>query len=330
MSRHGIDAAADGDDRAARRHGEAVSTGVVLGVGEPIIALIPTDSVGLQAAEQLFVAVGGAEVNVAVALAQLGIPSRVAGRVGDDPFGRRIVATLDAAGVETHCVETDPERRTALYCKDPTGPVRYYRQGSAGAALRELPAAALTDVDHVHLTGITPALSENCRHLVESLFALDGITTSFDINFRPALWNSAVAAPVLHELATRADIVFTGLDEAATLWNITDPEAVRTLLPEVGELVVKDGPHQATVFRADQRVDIPALTVDIVEPIGAGDAFAAGYLAARLRGDDLAAALRSGHLLAAIVLGRHGDHAHPPTPQALDTARTGNGWPPPL
>lgn len=304
-----------------------MSAGVVLCVGEPLIALSPTAGPNLEEAAELFVAVGGAEVNVAVALAQLGLPSRFAGRIGDDPFGRRTLAALHAAGVDTRCVETDPERATGLYFKDPAGPVRYYRRGSAGAAFGSLPADAFADVDHLHLTGITPALSQECRTLIESLFALDGFTISFDINFRPALWDATTAAPALLEFAAKSDIVFTGLDEAAALWEVADPNEIRALLPDVAELVVKDGSGHATVFHNDTRADVLAPTVAVVEPTGAGDAFAAGYLAARRHGDDLPAALRSGHLLAGIVLGRHGDHAHPPTARALDIARTGRGWP---
>ncbi|WP_063040948.1 sugar kinase [Nocardia pseudovaccinii] len=301
--------------------------GFVLCVGEPLIALTPPAGNDLRAADQLLVAVGGAEVNVAVGLAQLGLPARFAGRIGADPFGLRILSALHTARVDIRWVDTDPERPTGLYLKDPTGSARYYRRGSAGAALGALPAEALVDVDHLHLTGITPALSTECRDLVESLFALKQFTISFDINFRPALWPAATAAPILLDLARRADIVFTGLDEAAALWQVTDAQDVRAVLPAVTELVVKDGPADATVFHDSDRVDVLPPAVDIIEPTGAGDAFAAGYLAARRRGEDLAAALRSGHLLAGIVLGHHGDHAEPPTARELHIARTGHGWP---
>lgn len=309
LSLHAVAAALQALNRSASGRPERAVHGVVLAVGEPLIALTPTGGAGLQDADQLIVSVGGAEVNVAVTLARLGVPSRFAGRVGDDPFGRRTLAALNAAGVDTRYVETDMSRPTGLYLKDPVGPVRYYRKGSAAATYSSVPTTALSDVDHVHLTGITVALSEDCRRLVESLLSLDGITVSFDINFRPALWESTAAASVLLEFARRADLVFTGLDEAATLWKVRAPEEIRALLPTVAELVVKDGPRQATAFHGDHRIDVAPTAITVVEPIGAGDAFAAGYLAARRHGEDLGAALRAGHLLAATALTAYGDHA---------------------
>ncbi|WP_019930401.1 sugar kinase [Nocardia sp. BMG111209] len=301
--------------------------GVVLCVGEPLIALTPAAATGLQHTDTLSVAVGGAEVNVAVGLAQLGVPSRFAGRVGDDPFGRKVSAVLTAAGVDARFLEVDPGRPTGLYLKDPAGPVRYYRKDSAASVLAHLPEPARDGVGHVHLTGITAALSPQCRDLVARLLSAPGATASFDVNYRPALWHPAVAGPVLLALAARADIVLAGLDEAALLWDVHEPEDIRALLPDVGELIVKDGPRRASAFRGADRVDVPPLPAPVVEPIGAGDAFAAGYLAARRGGATLAAALRTGHLLAAIVIGGHTDHGRAPTARELDLARTGTGWP---
>lgn len=303
---------------------------VVLCVGEPIVALTPPRGTLLETAPDLLVSVGGAEVNVAIALARLGTASRFVGRVGDDPFGRRVCAVLVAAGVDTGHVEVDPEAPTGLYLKDPHHPaakVHYYRRGSAATGLRRVPPAALVGVDHVHLTGITPALSAHCAALVESLFSRGQGTVSFDVNFRPALWSAAVAGPALLRLAARAHTLFVGLDEAATLWGARTPEDVRVLLPGVPELVVKDGGAPAAAFTTHGRVDVPAPVVDVVEPIGAGDAFAAGYLAARRAAATPAAALRSGHLLAAAVLGVRGDHGSAPGPALRAMALSGEGWP---
>jgi 2-dehydro-3-deoxygluconokinase len=175
-----------------------------------------------------------------------------------------------------------------------------------------------------HLTGITPALSEDCFALVES--ALHGITdrpaVSFDVNFRPAVWRGHKSDPadLLRRLAQAADIVFVGLDEAQTLWGARSARAqdVRaSILPEPRILVVKDGATAATVFFGDGSVVVPALPVDVVEPVGAGDAFAAGFLAALLRGRSAGHCLRSGHLTAAAALSVTGDHGPLPPPDAF-------------
>ena len=130
---------------------------------------------------------------------------------------------------------------------------------------------------------------------------------SFDVNHRAALWSAEAAAPALAALARRADLVFTGRDEAAALWGAELDDDIRALLPDVPELVVKDGDVGATAYLADRRVFEPALVVDVIEAVGAGDAFAGGYLAARLSGKDAGERLRAGHRRAALTLRTTGD-----------------------
>ena len=116
---------------------------------------------------------------------------------------------------------------------------------------------------------------------------------------------------MLRDLARRADIVFVGRDEAETLWGTATPAAIRALLPEPAELVVKDGDVGATVFTGDAEVFVPAHRVDVVEAVGAGDAFAGGYLAARLAGASAAERLQSGHDRAALTLQTTADSPDP-------------------
>jgi 2-dehydro-3-deoxygluconokinase len=129
---------------------------------------------------------------------------------------------------------------------------------------------------------------------------------SFDVNHRPSLWQQGAAAPALLALARRCDLVFVGLDEADALWGCDTPAHVRAVLPEPARLVVKDGDIGATEFDtvdgAELTTFVPAIATEVVEPVGAGDAFAAGYLAALLNGADAAARLRAGHERARLVL----------------------------
>ena len=304
-------------------------TPVVLCAGEPLIVLTPTTGSARDAPE-LSVGAAGAELNVAVHLARLGVPARFAGRVGDDPFGHRLRDTLVAEGVDVAALELDPELPTGVYVKDP-GPtgtaVLYYRRGSAATRFDALAPGALDGVGLVHLTGITPALSPACADLVARLLRDPDRRTSFDVNHRPALWPAADAAEPLLAMARLADTVFVGLDEANRLWHTAAPDDVRALLPAVPELVVKDGPHAATAYLPDGTASEPALPVDIVEPVGAGDAFAAGYLAARLTGGPVPGALRQGHVLAAAALTATSDQGRAPDRRLLSAARTGDGWP---
>jgi 2-dehydro-3-deoxygluconokinase len=294
-------------------------------VGESMLLLSPPAGERLRAAELLEVHTAGAESNVAVQLARLGHRVCWVSRLGTDVFGDRLLADIGAAGVDVSRVRRQSTHPTAVYFKDCEGQrtqVLYYRAGSAASTVTPQDVApVLADTDVVHLTGITSALSGSCRDTVE--FVLDQPrgarpTVSFDVNHRPVLWSDVeTAAKVLLDQARRADIVFVGQDEAHRLWGAERAADVRALVPRVPCLVVKDGDVGATSFTAEGEVFSPAPTVEVVEPVGAGDAFAAGYLTARLRGLPEPVRLRWGHLLAAMALMSTADQVELPDRSVL-------------
>lgn len=267
---------------------------------------------GLAVCDQLHLFVAGAEVNVAVGLADAGYRVEWFGRVGDDPFGARIRAHLGGRGVAVGAVIRDPDRPTGLYFKDRDGArstMYYYRRGSAASALSpaDLGALRLAERRLVHVSGITPALSPDCDALIESVLqaAAGGPAVSFDVNYRAKLWPVDVAGPRLLALARAATIVLVGRDEAEILWGAATPDDIRALLGDVPTVVVKDADIGATEFSGAAPVFVPALPVSVVEPIGAGDAFAAGYLAGWLAADSGPRdRLLRGHTAAAHVLGQ--------------------------
>lgn len=286
-------------------------------IGETMAMVTPTAAESLVTATDFHLDSAGAESNVASHAAALGVPSAWVSAVGDDALGERIRATIGGRGVNTEWVRSDPDAPTGLYVKDPGAGVLYYRRGSAAshmgpASVADLP---IDRFDIVHVTGITPALSSSCAAMTDAVIdrcAREGALLSFDINHRAALWPEGVARGALRSLARRADIVFVGLDEAQDLWDCADAADVRRLLPEPGRLIVKDGDVGATEFHGDDAVFCPTAPVDVVEAVGAGDAFAAGYLAALLRepntdaqADSTAATLarlEAGHKRARLVL----------------------------
>ncbi|MGW9026937.1 sugar kinase [Streptomyces sp. NPDC055722] len=296
--------------------------GPVACVGETMVALGPDPLGPLDGADLLHVDIAGAESNVALYLADHGIPARWVSAVGDDPFGRRVRTRIAAGGVDVSGVRIDPERPTGLLLKDPGAHgtrVHYHRSGSAASALTPdvLDDPALAGAALVHLSGITPALSPGCRSLVERALRPDRPwPVSFDVNHRPALWVGRSAADVLRPLADLADIVLVGLDEAQALWGdgITDAEGVRDLLSGPHIVVVKDGDRAATAFVGEAVHSVPALKVRVAEPVGAGDAFAAGFLSGLLRQLPVDRALRLGHLTAASALRVVADHGPLPDP----------------
>jgi 2-dehydro-3-deoxygluconokinase len=297
-----------------------VSAVDVVSVGETMIVLTPEGGETLSHSASLAAYIGGAESNVAMNLARLGLTVRWASVVSEDPLGRRVAREIAGAGVDVSAIVWSRNFQTGLYLKDP-GPdsteVFYYRQGSAARTLDQSIwlDERLRYARVLHVTGITPALSQTARIAIEAAVierSARSEIVSFDVNYRRGLWSVGEAAPVLQRLANAADIVFVGLDEATVLWGCTSAEAVRDVLPDAHCLVVKDGAIGAYAFTPEGRDFVEARSVSVVEPTGAGDAFAAGFLKGTVDGAGTAKSLRLGHLLAARALESHGDVADPP------------------
>jgi len=311
----------------------------VVCLGETMAQIIPADGGSLATAGLFAIHVAGAESNVARALVQLGTRAAWASRLGNDPWGDRILADIAAAGVDVTGA-TRRAQRTGLFAKDPgrTGSrVYYYRDGSAASTIDagDIDAAVARRPRLLHLSGITPALSESCRaavtHAVTAAPAA-GVLLSFDVNFRPALRQDLPdrdAPAELAVLARAADVCFVGLDEAAAVWGTDSMAAVHQLLADCRHLVVKDADRQAVEFAGTAVTAVPALSIEVAEPVGAGDAFAAGWIHGLLAGFDATARLRLGHLTAGAALIELGDHFRLPVPgTALETAARQPDWPP--
>lgn len=332
---------ADGQSTAAR---DVVD---VVALGESMVTFLPSRPGRLADVPSFDRAIGGAESNVACALAAAGHTVRWISRVGSDGFGDHLVETIGGYGVDVSAVHRDPARPTGIYFRTAgdratdAHEVAYYRAGSAASAMApgNVDLAAVRAGRVLHLSGITPMLSDDCLGLVRELTALRAgrPLISFDVNHRPALGRRSDGPTVLLELARDADLVFVGEDEAADVWGLVGPDAVRAAFPDPETLVVKQGGRGATVFHRGDTVFVPAPHVDVVAAVGAGDAFAAGFLSATLRGLPVRDRLRHGHLTAAAALTVPGDLAAPPVrdhadrlvaldDQAWGRLRLGPGW----
>ncbi|MFK3678432.1 sugar kinase [Microbacterium sp. NPDC090218] len=285
------------------------STPEIVCIGETMALITPTDA-GLATAGHATIGLAGAESNVSAGVAATGHRVAWASRLGADALGDRVASELERRGVELW-VERDEDAPTGVMFKDPgveSSTVYYYRRGSAASRMEPgfLTPAQLDGVRIVHTTGITPALSPSCREMTDRLFAdarAAGALVSFDVNDRRPLWSREDAAETLARLADAADITFVGRDEAERIWGTATPTEIRAFLPNCALLVVKDGDVGATAFDGDaEPVFVPAPVVEVVEPVGAGDAFASGFLSATLDGAGLAARLSAGHAAAERVL----------------------------
>ncbi|MFC0846464.1 sugar kinase [Streptomyces noboritoensis] len=354
----------------------------VVCLGESMVTFLPSRPGRLADVPSFARGIGGAESNVACALAAAGHTVKWVSRVGADGFGDHLVEAVGAYGVDTSGVRRDPGRPTGVYFRTAddraagTHEVAYYRAGSAASAMSvaNVPVGEVWAGRVLHLSGITAALSSDCLALIRELTARrpGRPLVSFDVNHRSGLWRDSAGPGVLLELARGADVVFVGEDEAEEAWGVRGALAIREALPEPGVVVVKGGARGVTVFEAPtpplpetlrgassaadrgglvaqfpaplrpqgrgelreqpktvrsrpttaggfregagrgEITVVPAPRVDVVASVGAGDAFAAGFLSATLRGAGMRARARIGHLFAAAALTVPGDHAAPP------------------
>jgi 2-dehydro-3-deoxygluconokinase len=269
--------------------------GPLLAVGETM-ALLATAEVGrLRHASSLTLGVAGAESNVAIGARRLGCPAAWVGRVGDDELGELVVSRIRAEGVEVGGVVRDPDAPTSLMLKERRTAamvrVLYYRRNGPGSRLRpdDLDPEQVGAAGMLHVTGITPALSDSARATVDHAVELAqaaGVPVSFDLNYRSALWPPGEAAAVCRDLAARANIVFAGDDEAELLGLEGDPPELARGLAGLGagHAVVKLGERGAVAFVDGAAHTVDPVPVQAVDPVGAGDAFVAGYLAETLAG----------------------------------------------
>lgn len=314
--------------------------GYVLTLGETMGLISGAQTGSFAHVSQANIGIGGAESNVAVGLIRLGVPVSWAGRVGDDSLGNRVVREIRGEGVDVRATQ-DPEAPTGLMLKElrgrGTSRVTYYRSDSAGSRLSpaDIAAEVVENAALVHLTGITPLLSESARATCMSVIkrAHDaGVRVSLDINYRSSLAQAATAIEVIGEVCEYADLVFGSPDEIALLSPckaetlITADDAaegivnlVRSFDPDGRrEVVVKRGASGATTIRGTASLTATGHAVEVVDTVGAGDAFVAGYLSGDVQGWPIEQKLARANACGSLMCTIPGDWEASPTPAEID------------
>jgi 2-dehydro-3-deoxygluconokinase len=268
----------------------------------------------LELGTTLTLRIGGAESNFSIALARLGVGVRWISRLGADPLGDVVLRTIAAEGVDVGLVRRDAAP-TGVFFKwrsDGKTSVLYYRGGSAASRLEpgDVPDEALDGIELVHLTGITMALGPGPRALVVDLARRAcerRATVVFDPNWRPALWPSPREATEAHaEVLPYVDWYLCGEEEGALLAGGDSPEATVESIRALGarDAVVRLGARGAFVHGA---VVAPERREEVVDEVGAGDAFAAGFAYGLLHGEQPARCAALGNIVAATCLRGTGD-----------------------
>lgn len=302
--------------------------------GEVLAMFAPLSAEPLRYVRQFELRWGGAECNFAIALTRLGLRCGWQSLLGDDELGRLILQGARAEGVDVSRVKLIKERPTGLYLKQFIGgttQVFYYRQGSAASTLgpEHLDRDYFRQARWLHLTGITPALSASCRAAVERAFDLaaeHGLRVSFDPNLRLKLWTIEEARRVLLPLMQRCDVLLAGEDELLPLLDVRDRRtAVEVVLGwQRPILALKLGREGALVATAQEQIEVPAIPVTtIVDPVGAGDGFDAGFVAGQLFGWGLERSALLGNVVGAAALGVRGDFEGYPTLEEAEAVLAG-------
>lgn len=306
----------------------------VITFGEAMLLLVADRPGPIEQAEFFHKRTAGAETNVAIGLARLGLRVGWASRLGTDSMGRYLLAALQGEGIDCSHVVCDATQRTGFQFKgrvadgsDP--PVEYHRKGSAASRMQphEIDVAWLTGARHLHATGVFPAISGSCLETAQRTLALmreAGRTISFDPNLRPSLWESPQRMrDTLNALATQADWVLPGLEEGRFLTGHDSPEAIARFYRERGAkvVVVKLGSDGAYYDADEGCAFVPGFAVrEVVDTVGAGDGFAVGVISGLLEGNALADAVRRGAWIGARAVQVLGDTEGLPTRAQLQEA----------
>jgi len=303
----------------------------IVTMGEMMVQFNPVTTGPLRHVTYFEKHAAGAEANFAVGIVRMGFTAGFISRVGDDEFGKYILTTLKGEGVDVSKVIVDNEAPTGIYFVQRGYPIPgkssvvYYRKGSAASRLsaKDLDPEYFKGCRLLHITGITPALSDACREASYKILEIaqaNKIRISLDTNIRLKLWREEAARETILPMIRKATIVLTEPDDSEILIGERDTEkVVRTLLNMGPSIVVlKLGEKGSVAAAKDCIVRKPAFKVPVTDPIGAGDAFAAGFITGMLRGWSLDKALEVGNAGGALVVTVRGDIENLPSIEEVE------------
>lgn len=304
----------------------------VVTFGESMGLMMPLGAKGIEYSAHFEKSFAGAESNVAIGLTRLGHTCGWFGRLGADPLGRYIMKQMRGEGVDVSRAVFDEEAATGLIIREVVNSVSsvyYYRRYSAASRMRpdQLDEEYIRQAKILHITGITPALSDSCRETVFAAVGLArqyGVKVIFDPNLRLKLWSVDEARSTLLSLAEEADYFLPGLDELALLYE-TDhfQQLVEKLSKLRGVSIIKGGGHETYLVEGGSVSAVPYIKAErVIDTVGAGDGFCAGFIAGLLRQYSHTESVQLGNWIGSMVVQAVGDWEGLPTWQQVEAAMT--------
>ncbi len=298
----------------------------IVTMGEAMACLVPQSPGPLRHIRRFDKHVAGAEFNLAIGAARLGLSTGWISRIGSDEFGEEIIRVLRGEGVDVSQVHVS-SRPTGVYFKEYSAlgepRVYYYRAGSAASELGpdDVSEAYISSARALHVTGITPLLSATCQAAVAKATTTarqSGVKVIFDPNIRFKLISPQDAPGFFKPFLGTSDVVLAGESELRSIFGDSTaplPDLEERVLDQgVSLVVIKRGAEGAVARTANERVEEGAYPVSaVVDPIGAGDGFDAGFLTGWLRGWNLEECLRLANFVGACATGVYGDYEGYPT-----------------
>lgn len=304
--------------------------------GESMALFMPQEHKSIERAATLEQSFGGAESNVAIGLARLGTSVGWFGALGDDPFGKIILKTLRGEGVDVSRAQLSTEAPTGMMFREHVAgrlAVHYFRKHSAASRMlpEDLDENYIRGAKLLHVTGITAALSEDCRKTLRRAVDIAkeaGVLVSFDPNLRLKLWPIEQAREILLPFAADADYFLPGWDELKLLYDTDDYEHIKGQLTQLKAVSIIKGRGDTTVvLNNGQEESLPFYPAEqVVDTVGAGDGFCAGFLAGIMKGLSPVEAVRLASINGSLVVQMRGDWEALPEWSVVEQRISAKAW----
>lgn len=292
----------------------------VITIGDGMVAMCPEKKGPIMFTNTFEKKVGGAELNVAIGCARLGLKSGWISSLGNDDFGNFILRSVRADNVDTSEVKLVDGHPTSVYFRevlsDGSSRSFYYRENSPTSTMKpeDLNEEYFKKSKVLHITGVFPSILKNNQNIILEAIRLakkNGLLISFDPNIRLKMWTKEEAKEFINSILSDVDILLVGDEEVELLLNTTDLEqAIKAFYGYgISKVVIKRGDKGAMGYDGENLFYVDGIVPKaLVDTVGAGDGFAAGFLTSTIKGESFEDSIRFGNAVGSLVVGVEGDN----------------------